>query len=173
MMCYKAAPQSRDQLRRYVQYIKEKTGLQNEIYFPILPFVENVLPMMFPDYQFEILPKEVMGSKHGETYPNKNIIRIREDIYEGAASGKGRDRLTVAHEVGHFFNHEEDSIILCRLAPGQKLKPYEDPEWQADAFAGELLAPSHLIRNMSVQEVMLKCGVSEAAAKNQLRHCWE
>lgn len=173
MMCYKAAPQSRNQLRRYVQYIKEKTGLQNEIYFPILPFVENVLPMMFPDYQFEILPKEVMGSKHGETYPNKNIIRIREDIYEGAASGKGRDRLTVAHEVGHFFNHEEDSIILCRLAPGQKLKPYEDPEWQADAFAGELLAPSHLIRNMSVQEVMLKCGVSEAAAKNQLRHCWE
>lgn len=172
-MCYKAAPQSRNQLRRYVQYIKEKTGLENEIYFPILPFVENVLPMMFPDYQFEILPKEVMGSKHGETYPSKNIIRIREDIYEGAASGKGRDRLTVAHEVGHFFNHEEDSIILCRLAPGQKLKPYEDPEWQADAFAGELLAPSHLIRNMSVQEVMLKCGVSEAAAKNQLRHCWE
>lgn len=171
MICYKAAPQSRDQIRRYVHYIKQKTGFEDELYFPILQFVENVLPMMFPDYQFEIVPKSEMGNKHGETYPSKNIIRIREDIYEGAAKGKGRDRLTVGHEVGHFFNHEEDSIVLCRLAPGQKLRAFEDPEWQADAFAGELLAPAHMIKNMTVDEVMRKCGVSEAAARNQLRHC--
>ena len=171
MMCYKAKPQSRDQIRRYVQYIKKLTGLENELYFPILPFVENVLPSLFPDYQFEIVPKCEMGAKHGETYPSKNIIRIREDIYEGAAQGKGRDRLTIGHEVGHFFDHEEDSIVLCRLAPGQKLKPYENPEWQADAFAGELLASAHMIKGMSVEEVMKNCGVSEAAARNQLRHC--
>lgn len=171
MICYKAAPQSRDQIRRYVRYIKEKTGFEDELYFPILQFVENVLPMMFPDFQFEIVPISEMGNKHGETYPSKNIIRIREDIYEGAAKGKGRDRLTVGHEVGHFFNHEEDSIVLCRLAPGQKLRAFEDPEWQADAFAGELLAPAHMIKDMSVEEVMRKCGVSEAAARNQLRHC--
>ena len=169
-MCYKASALSRNQIRRHVQYIREQAGLENEIYFPILFYVENILPLLFPDFKFEIVQKEEMGSKHGETYPDKNIIRIREDVYEGAADGKGRDRLTVGHEVGHFFEHEEDSIVLCRLAPGQKLKPYEDPEWQADAFAGELLAPSNLIKNMSVEEVMLKCGVSEAAARNQLNH---
>ena len=66
MICYKAAPQSRDQIRRYVRYIKEKTGFEDELYFPILQFVENVLPMMFPDFQFEIVPISEMGNKHGE-----------------------------------------------------------------------------------------------------------
>ena len=42
--------------------------------------------------------------------------------------------------------HEEASISLCRLEPGKKLPAYEDPEWQADAFGGELLASSYLIK---------------------------
>jgi Zn-dependent peptidase ImmA (M78 family) len=76
----------------------------------------------------------------------------------------------VAHEVGHLFLHEDDAIALCRLDPCEKLKPYEDPEWQADAFGGELLASSYLIKRMSVYEVQIKCGVSSAAARCQLRY---
>jgi hypothetical protein len=68
-----------------------------------------------------------------------------------------------------LFFHENESIALCRLAPDQKLKPYEDPEWQANAFGGELLAPSYLISGMSVDEVSRKCGVSTCAAQVQLK----
>jgi len=110
-----------------------------------------------------------MGSKHGETYPTKNLIRIREDIYLRAAAGEGRDRLTIAHEVGHLFMHEDDCIAFYRLAPTEKLKPFEDPEWQANAFGGELLASSYLIKGMSALEVSKKCGVSISAAEIQLR----
>ena len=142
--------------------------MEDELYFPILSFVENILPILVPDFQFEVVPESEMGNKHGETYPSKNLIRIREDIYLRAAAGEGRDRLTVAHEVGHLFLHEDDAIALCRLEPGEKLKPYEDPEWQADAFGGELLASSYLIVGMSQSEVERKCGVSSAAARVQL-----
>lgn len=110
-----------------------------------------------------------MGGKHGETYPSKNIMRIREDVYLRVAAGEGRDRLTIAHEVGHLFMHEDDSIALCRLAPDEQLKPFEDPEWQADAFGGELLASSYLIKGMTEREVQEKCGVSSSAAHVQLR----
>lgn len=138
------------------------------MYFPVIPFLENILPILVPDFQLEILPEEEMGNKHGETYPSKNLIRIREDVYLRAVQGMGRDRLTVAHEIGHLFEHEDDAIALCRLAPGEKLKPFEDPEWQANAFGGELLAPSYLIEGMSVVEVSQKCGVSLSAARVQL-----
>ena len=131
--------------------------------------VENVLPILIPDFQFEVVPVYQMGSKHGETYPSKNLIRIREDVYLRAAAGEGRDRLTIAHEAGHLFLHEDDCIALCRLAPSEKLKPYEDPEWQANAFGGELLASSYLIKGMTIMEVSEKCGVSVSAAKVQLR----
>ena len=90
-------------------------------------------------------------------------------MYLRAVSGEGRDRLTIAHEVGHLFLHDNDSIALCRLDPSEKLKPYEDPEWQANAFAGELLASSYLISEMTGGEVSKRCGVSASAAAIQLR----
>jgi len=165
---YKAAPISRDNIRKYVRELKRQVGLENQLYFPILPFVENVLPLIIEDFQLEIVPVSEMEGMHGETYPSKNLIRIREDVYLRAAAGEGRDRLTIAHEVGHLFMHEDDAIALCRLDPNEKLKPYEDPEWQADAFGGELLASSYLIKNMTVREIQGKCGVSSAAARVQL-----
>ena len=166
--CYKAAPVSRDDIRQLARTIKRSVGLEYTMYFPILQFVENILPFIIPDFQFEVVPETEMGGKHGETYPSKNLIKIREDVYLRAANGEGRDRATIAHEVGHLFMHEDESIALCRLEPEEQLKPYEDPEWQADAFAGELLASSYLIRGMTVTEVQTKCGVSSSAAHVQL-----
>lgn len=168
MNCYKADAVSRQNIRDYVYMLKKEVGLQNVLYFPVLQFVENVLPVLVSDFQFEVVTESEMGNKHGETYPSKNLIRIREDIYLRAAQGEGRDRLTIAHEIGHLFMHEDDAIALCRLAPDERLKPFEDPEWQADAFGGELLASSYLIEGMSADEVAAKCGVSMSAARVQL-----
>lgn len=168
MNYYKAAPLGREPIRKFIRQLKRSVGLEYELYFPIIPFLENILPIFVTDFQLEILPVEEMGNKHGETYPSKSIIRIREDVYIRAAYGKGRDRLTIAHEIGHLFEHEDDAVSLCRLAPGERLKPYEDPEWQANAFGGELLASSYLIDGMSAREVSQKCGVTLSAARVQL-----
>lgn len=169
MSCYKADAISRNDIRKMVYILKKKIGLENELYFPILQFVENILPLFIPDFQFEVVPVDEMGDKHGETYPAQKRIRIREDVYLGAAGGKGRDRLTVAHEIGHLFLHEDSCIALCRMGSTEQLKPYEDPEWQANAFGGELLASSYLIKGMRDCEVSEKCGVSISAARVQLR----
>ncbi len=168
MNCYKASPLGREDIRKFIRQLKRKIGLEYELYFPIVPFLENILPILIPNFQLEIVPVAEMGNKHGETYPSKDLIRIREDVYLRAVQGKGRDRLTIAHEIGHLFEHEDDAVALYRLAPGEKLKPYEDPEWQADAFGGELLASSYLIKGMCVSEVSQKCGVSYDAARVQL-----
>ncbi len=169
MSNYKACAISRNDIRAYVHKIKSMVGLEKNLYFPVVQFLENILPILIPDFQVEYPTVAEMGNLHGETYPSRNLIRIREDIYLGAVAGKGRDRLTIAHEIGHLFLHEDDAIALCRLEPGQKLKPYEDPEWQANAFGGELLASSYLIKGMSETEVQTRCGVSAAAAHCQLK----
>lgn len=169
MNSYKAQPLSRNDIRTIVRELKALTHTEGIMYFPIVTFLENILPLLIPSFQLEIVPQAEMGNKHGETYPSKNLIRIREDVYLNAVNGSGRDRLTLAHEIGHLLLHEDDSVALCRLAPNEHLKAYEDPEWQADAFGGELLASSYLIRGLSLEQVQRQCGVSEAAAKVQLR----
>ena len=164
MSKYKAEPLSRNDIRRYVRKLKKSVGLDDMLMFPIIEFLENIIRMIIPDFRLEIVPKEEMGINHGETYPSKNLIRIREDVYERAVAGVPRDRLTIAHEIGHLFLHENDVIALCRMEPGETLKAYEDPEWQANCFGGELLASFYLIRGMSEEEVMKSCGVSAQAA---------
>ena len=60
-----------------------------------------------------------------------------------------------------------DSISLCRMEEGEKLKPFEDPEWQADCCGGELLMYHPLIKGLSEDEIAEKCGVTPKAAKTQ------
>lgn len=125
MSNYKACAISRNDIRAYVYRIKSIVGLENNLYFPVVQFLENILPILIPDFQVEYPTVAEMGNLHGETCPGRNLIRIREDIYLGAVAGKGRDRLTIAYEIGHLFLHKDDAIALCRLELGQKIKPYK------------------------------------------------
>lgn len=97
------------------------------------------------------------------------MIRLREDVYIGACKGRGRDRLTLAHELGHFIMHNESSIVFSKPKIDGEMPKYYNSEWQADVFAGELLAPSYLIAGMSANEVHEKCVVSTACARTQLK----
>lgn len=164
---YKAAPVSRRDIRSLAALIRQITGTENTLYFPIVHFVECVLPQIVDGFFLEILPKEAMPNKCGETFPAEKKIQIREDIYELAIKGDGFARFSVAHEVGHLLINDVDSISLCRLEPGEKLKTYEDPEWQADAFGGELLMYYPLIRSMDEDDIAEQCGVTHRAAHIQ------
>ena len=77
--------------------------------------------------------------------------------------------MTIAHEIGHFV-----TLCFCgfklQRSFGNKADIYQDPEWQAKCFAGELMVPHHLTLNMSPKEISEKCGVSLYAAKYQYSH---
>lgn len=117
-------PASRQMIWTLVHKIRRALNVANELYFDIIWFVENIMPQIFTDFTFAVLPNEELGNQHGKAIPDENTIYIREDVYEGACTGNGRDRLTIAHEVGHFLMHGNASIEYCRTAPGEKLPAY-------------------------------------------------
>lgn len=161
-----AKPLSRKNIRKIANMIREMCGKSDELYFDIVRFTECILPQICPDFKFIVCTMEEMGTNEGLTNTHNGIMRIREDVYYGACNGNGRDRFTIAHEVGHYLLHNNDSISLARNKG--EIVPYEDPEWQANAFAGELLIPAKLVKGLSYQEISEKCGVSYEAAKYQL-----
>ena len=90
-------------------------------------------------------------------------MRIRSDVYEGAVKGNPRDRFTLCHELGHYLLHQPGCVSYAR----GKVPAYQDPEWQANTFAAELMAPRDLVANMSIERIMKECGMSKQAATIQ------
>ncbi len=165
----KAKPMSRKGIRNIANIVRKWEKCENTFYFDILHFMEITLPKIVPEYTFIVASMEEMGGAHGLTYPDKAIVKIREDVYDRAVDGSGRDRLTIAHELFHLLMHEDSNIIFARGGGDSNIKKYEDPEWQADAFGGELLIPHGLVKGMSATEISHRCGVSLAAANYQMK----
>lgn len=162
-----AEPTSREELRQNARIIRILDGSENEMLFDIVHFLEVKLYQIDPTFNFRVLPESQMGDCHGLTFPDRNEIQIREDVYLRASEGSGRDRMTMAHELGHLLFHEKQNISYARME-SDDIPTYRNPEWQADAFGGELLMPHHLIQGKSPDEVARECKVSLKAAKCQL-----
>lgn len=156
-----AEPMSRKSIRELVTEFRKLFGLENVFYFPIVQFIEWCLPELGLD--FEILDVCEMKDTYGLTNTNNNTLYIREDVYMGAYNGAPRDRFTLCHELGHFLLHTPGRVSFAR----GDIPAYRNPEWQANTFAGELMAPYRLTHNMSVDEIADRCGMSRQAAEIQ------
>ncbi|MBL8299949.1 MAG: ImmA/IrrE family metallo-endopeptidase [Rhodanobacteraceae bacterium] len=134
-------------------------------FFPICKVLEFALPSVWPDFALTVGAIAEMGDCHGETVPERTEIRLREDVYAGLRAGKGRDRFTAAHELGHLLLH--GSVGLARrMVASSLIKPYRNSEWQANMFAGALLVPVSAVRSAGTPEQLAQmCGVTEDAAK--------
>lgn len=165
---FRAKPLKRVDIRSLSNALRNMIDMSNTPFFPIVHFAELVIPQLDKNYCFAVKDIREMGENHGLTEREGDIvtISIRSDIYDRAYAGEGRDRGTVAHEVGHYFLHARSTLLQKHSG---KLLTYEDPEWQAKCFQGELLIPRHLVAGLSAEEVAKVCGVSVEAAAYQLR----
>lgn len=155
-------PRSNDDIAQVADTVRQVLGLAEIPYFPVLRVYE-FLHQLVPEACFEVRELHEMGCDHGRTFPDKGRIWIREDVYERAAVGEGRDRFTMCHEMGHLLLHR--GVALSRIDPEQPPKTYCNSEWQADKFASFLLMPrSLLIDRPSIAEAQQKFGVSFDAA---------
>lgn len=158
-----AKPRSRVAIRRLTKELRRMVGCEKVMKFPVLRFIELVMANPENGIDLEIMEPEEMKDTYGTTNTGSNKMRIRFDVYEGAVNGNPRDLFTLCHEVGHYFLHQPQSVSFARGS----VPKYQDPEWQANVFAGELMAPYELVKDMSVEEIMKNCGMSRQAATIQ------
>ena len=173
MSDYYSQTVSREDMRQIAYVIRKKFGYIDKWRIP----VERLLDQMcdaFPELSYEIVPDEEWDdyNTHADTDVIGHSIRIRESIYNGACAGKGRDRMTIAHEMAHYILICVTGVKLCSRC-SRKVKTYNDPEWQAKCLAAELLIPYYklIARNKkpSRDYIAKVCGVSVDAAEYQLQ----
>lgn len=145
--------------------LRKELNLTDTLYVPIVEIYEKLQYKGI--LEFEIKEEHEMGDNEGLTFPDKNLIYLRVDVYDRAAAGSGRDRLTLAHELGHFLLHSKNEVSFARSKSSVKI--YEDPEWQANCFGGEFLISKDLCKEMSEYAISQACGVTIKAAGVQKR----
>ncbi len=95
-------------------------------------------------------------------------ILASETSYRRLECHHPRAAFFVAHELGHCLLHTEQLIRLAQLPSHQQAafhrgktghKPYEDTEWQANAFAGALLMPAKGLLGIEEAQGSLTAGL--------------
>jgi hypothetical protein len=167
---FRVAGKSRKELRAQAISLRSQLRIR-EPWFPIVELLDVYLGQYFPHFVFDVVEKDELGPQHGVTTPDEFKIEVREDVYLGALAGHGRDRFTLAHELGHLLNHRGVTLSRTRFDRRKPHPPFEDSEWQANTFASELLIPIEAARLHPGNEFRLAelCGVSADAAITRLK----
>lgn len=112
---------------------------------PIDDFLEQELRKIF-SFEYEV--QDLRGDE-GRVDPVDRLVILDVATYDGLQRGEGRARFTTAHEIGHVELHSKyfQKILRDGRKPMQlrrtRIEPFRDPDYQADAFAGALLMPTH------------------------------
>lgn len=159
---------SRNDIRKQAYMLRKKFGFEQAKCFPIIEFLELVMPQVDPHFSFELVEDFELPGQMAITVPEQHLIRVRHGVYESACNGTYYARLVLAHELGHYLLHNDEEVSYAFPAPGETIPNQINPEWQADVFAEELLAPVHLINESDTYLVVKHFGVSYRAARHQL-----
>lgn len=168
MIDYIVKSRSMKDIRKIVNIIKKHCGFYDCLQFPIMFFWEQIIPKIFPDYRFLYVEDDELEGVEAYTDHNSKIVKVKISVYLKALNGSSRDLFTIAHEIGHLFLHDGEAMIFARTS--ERFPAYKNAEWQANYFAAEMLMGSHLIIDMSINEISNACNVCEKSAKIQLEH---
>ena len=169
--CYIAEPMSREDIRYYAQQIRKMFGLEQwEAIDPskLLDKLSTLLAKQEFRFDYEVLPdndKRFGFREEAKTDIQNGIIYFKESVMNDGCKDHTRARFTIMHELGHYLLHYlHGQISLSRIRENSYLIPCIDPEWQANAFASEILMPFEICKELTVEQIMKKYNVSKTAA---------
>ena len=157
------SPTSAKQLRKYASSIRKLLNCGDQLTFLILDILDYLMDEGAIIFQILDDNDEYFAIDELAKFDyNENTIYAKETVYREALAGIGRSRFTLTHELAHFIlfrilNFEVYTMDSAPLA-------FQDPEWQANTLAREILIPYELTKDFSLQEVIDKCLVSEECA---------
>jgi len=152
-------PQSYSNLEKVAAFVRNRLSFQPDEAIDALKLFESLDDIQIKPTSGEPIPLgygviELTNSEGYVKYDrDKNIIEVlaSEETYGWLDQRHPRGGYFVAHELGHCLLHTEQLLRLAKMPTAEQAafhrlktehKPYQDTEWQANAFAGALLMPA-------------------------------
>lgn len=165
---------SDEEVRRIAERTKDDYGASRRRPVNILRHLESgsVLTIYGPKkLRFIVVDDEELEGVDAKTEFENGVVVITcgRSVRDRAEMGAGRDRMTLAHELGHAVLHH--SVPLFRLAGAigattlAQDAAYKSAEHQAKVFAAAFLIHDEDATEMSsAEEISIEFGVSKQAA---------
>lgn len=168
---YVSEAKSKKEIKAIANAFRKLLGITNTTYVEVVKYLD-ILAMADKSFDYEVVDDSKMEkNKQAEIDVVNRAICIKQSVFDGACAGNKVDRMTIAHEIGHYV-----LVCLCGIKFARNLdkhgyvETFRDPEWQATVFASEFMMPVHMIKGMSPNKISEKFGVTLSAARSQLRH---
>ena len=71
-----AQARNRNQIRKYTYQLRKDLGLDQTEFFPIMRILENVLPLIYPEFYIEAVEDKDLPGRMAETTPGNRFIRL-------------------------------------------------------------------------------------------------
>ncbi len=123
--------------------------------------LEQTLPRA--KFNYHVADDDELKECAAFTIPERRLVVLRRDVYDGVFDDNVFSRSTVIHELSHIvLNH---SVTLHRGAVLGKHQFCEDSEWQAKALTAAIMMPVDACKIAhSARELAETCGTSIKAA---------
>lgn len=141
----------------------------DELHAPDLIAVLMCITTVLPEFRFKVVSDAKLRSAEARAYPQEYLIKLTKSTFNAVKThGDRRARWTIAQELGHIVL--EHPKAPYRKRPGKAFKRADRLlESEANLFAAELLAPTHLARNCcTADEIRARFQISHDAAKIRL-----
>ena len=149
-------PRDRRNIRKDTYELRKIMGLNEVFYFPIIEFLELVLPQIDPEFYVEPVDDDLLPGRMAETVPEDHLIRVRVSVYDAACKGHTWARKIMAHELGHYIYHDARRVAYATPEAGAQIPKVFLPEYQADVFANGV--PLGLAKGQLEQAAHTKVG---------------
>lgn len=144
-----------------------------------------------PNWHLKYVSQLAYETGRSEQYILNHVMRsqdglsmydVKKDSYDIIINAAdyippGRVLWTKMHEIGHIYLGHLKKYNVTEIRK-EELSPllYEKLEFEADMFAGEVLASKWLMRSLDVykeSDIATICGISDEAARNRYRKATE
>ncbi|CDC71371.1 putative toxin-antitoxin system toxin component [Staphylococcus sp. CAG:324] len=135
----KTNPLSVKDIEELASNLRKEAGITDDVAFPIFDYInelsdKGLLTIQILDNNDSYLEENV-PAKYNTI---DNFIYIKEQVLDDYENNIYWSNFTLAHELFHYL---QSRILNFKFEDVVECKTYEDPEWQANNFAGELLVP--------------------------------
>lgn len=139
-MMIKTNPLSVKDIEMIAKRFRKNYNIDEDSYFPVLDvidemFVKNLLSYQIVEDDYHLLDKDTPALYNAY----ENVIYIKDSVHEECENNIYRSCFTLCHEIFHYIQSE---VLSFNFEKCEMCKSYEEVDWQANEFAGQLLIPT-------------------------------